>query len=309
MKIALFDGSNFSHISFHRAKSIIFKNKIKIYAQENGISEREAKKVVAIDSSDYDGIEALTYTVFFRKIHKYFKIFNDYKWVIAWDNPTSSDWRREVYTDYKGNRDYDTDPIWREVMFPCMDKLKECLNHYPVIQITIEKLEADDIAYLVAKHFKGKDTVLLSTDSDWIQIVQEFGVKLFHPLTDKYKQAPKDYEYIIQKAIMGDKGDNIPGLEGYGPKKSQKLAEDLYGEDFIDDLSGPELTAEQQETILRNVKLMSIASNPYIKTANIDYSMFNSQPKIDLKKIQKFYFDNKLKALLEGFDKVADILS
>jgi 5'-3' exonuclease len=309
MKIALFDGSNFAHISFHRAKSIILKNKAKKYAEKHKVSEKAAKADVAITKSDFSEVESMTYLVFFRKLHKYLKIFKDSIWIIAWDNPTSSDWRREVYSDYKGNRDYDTDPIWRDVMFPCMDNLKAVLQYYPIHQLNIEKLEADDIAYLVAKQFPGKDTVLISTDSDWLQIVQEFKVKLFHPLTDKYKKVPEGYEYIIQKAIMGDKGDNIPGLEGYGPKKSQKLAEELYGEDFIDNMSAPELTDEQQETILRNVKLMSIANNPHIKNADIDFSALRFQPKLDLRKIQKFYFDYKLKSLLEYFDRVADILS
>ena len=309
MKLAVFDGSNFVHISFHRAKSIVLGNKLKKYIKKTKRSERLAKSEVSIEKSDFGDIESMSYLVFFRKFHKYLKIFSEYKWVVAWDNPTSSDWRREVFVEYKGNRDYDTDPIWRDVMFPVMDNLKWIFKYYPVYQFVVEKLEADDIAYLIAKKYPGKDTVLVTTDSDWLQIVQEFGVKLFHPLTDKYRKAPEGYEYIIQKAIMGDKGDNIPGLDGYGPKKSQKLAEEMYGEDFIDALSADELTAKDAKIVLRNVQLMSIANNPYVKKANIDFSVLNSVKKIDLKKIQKFYFDKKLKSLLEYFDKVVEVLS
>jgi 5'-3' exonuclease len=309
MKIALFDGSNFAHISFHRAKSIILKNKIKAYSEKHKVSEKKAKEKVKIEKTDFKEVESMYYLVFFRKFHKYLKIFIEYKWVVAWDNPTSSDWRREVFAEYKGNRDYDTDPIWRDVMFPVMDNLRWVLQYYPIYQFVVERLEADDIAYMLAKEHPGKDTVLVSTDSDWLQIVQEFGVKLFHPLMDKYKKSPEGYEYIVQKAIMGDKGDNIPGLEGYGSKKSQKLAEDLYGEDFVDDISAPELTKEQQKIILRNLKLMGIANNPNIKTAEVDFSVLDTVKPIDLKKIQKFYFDHKLKSLIEYFDRVADILS
>jgi 5'-3' exonuclease len=305
MKIALFDGSNFIHISFHRGKSIILKNKIKRYAEENKITEKQAKAKVTITKTDYKDVESMSYVIFFRKLHKYLKMFKQHKWVIAWDNPTSSDWRREVFADYKANRDYDTDPIWRQVLFPLLENLKIVLQNYPIHQITIERLEADDVAYLVAKQFPGKDTVLISTDSDWIQIAQEFGVKILHPLTDKYVKVPKSYEYIIQKAIMGDKGDNIPGLEGYGPKKSQQLAEQIYRDDFTD----VKLDSDQQKIILRNVELMSIAFNPNIKNTFIDFSVFDKEKKIDLKKIQKFYFDYKLKSLIESFDKIAEILS
>lgn len=307
MKIAVFDGSNFSHISFHRAKSIVFKNKIKEYAEEHVISEKEAKKYVQIEKSDYEEVESMSYLVFFRKFHKYLKIFSEHKWIVAWDNPTSSDWRREIFPEYKGNRDYNTDPIWKDVMFPIMDNLKWILQAYPVYQFIVERLEADDIAYLIAKKYPGKDTVLISTDSDWIQTMQEFGVKLFNPLTDKYKKVP-EYNYILHKAIVGDKGDNIPGLVGYGPKKAEKLTEQLSNKN-LKETPATDITQEQQQIIMRNLKLMGIGNNPLVSNPQIDFSIPESPKKIDLKKIQKFYFDYKLKSLLEHFDKVAEILS
>jgi 5'-3' exonuclease len=136
MKIVLVDGNNFAHISFARSKAIILKNKME--------SKKLNKKEAAIAQDDYKQIEMMTYVIFFRKLHKYIKKFNDYKFIVCWDNPTSSDWRKAVYPEYKSGRDYVTDPIWL-MFFNCMDEIKRCLNYYPILQFNIETLEADDI--------------------------------------------------------------------------------------------------------------------------------------------------------------------
>jgi 5'-3' exonuclease len=142
-----------------------------------------------------------------------------------------------------------------------------------------------------------------------IQAVQEFGVKLFHPIKDKYVQAPTTYDYCVYKAIKGDKADEIEGIYGYGEKKAARLAEELYSEDFIDDISCPELSKDQQKQVLRNLRLIRISNNPNLKNAKVDIDEIISCSNVDLPKIQKFYFDNKLKSLVEGFESVVSIFS
>jgi 5'-3' exonuclease len=308
-QFALFDGNNLGHIAFHRGKSIILKNKIKEYAKKHKVKESVAKKKVALKESDFPAVEGMMYTVFFRKLHKLFKIFKEHTYIICWDNPGSSEWRREIYPDYKVRRDYDTDPIWR-VLFDGMDEIRKVLNFYPVHQEQIEKLEADDIMYVMSGELSklGK-VVIVSGDSDMIQAIQKFGVKVYHPIKDKYVEAPKNYDYCIFKAIKGDKADDIEGIVGYGDVKAARLAEDMYGEDFVDDIACPELNKEQQKKVLKNLRIIRIENNPNLKNIKVSTSSIEASKRIEFDKIKKFYFDHKLKSLIEDFDTVISIFT
>lgn len=309
-KYAILDGNNLAQIAFHRGKSIVHKDKYKEYAEQNSISEADAKKKVVLDENDYASIEGMAYLVFFRKLHKLYKNFKDHIFIMTWDSPGSSDWRREVYEGYKANRNYTADPIW-SVFFTICNEIRGILDAYPIYQIKIERLEADDIMYEMSKKLSAErhKVVIISGDSDMIQVVQEFGVKLFNPIKHKYVPAPKTYDYCTYKAIKGDKSDTIEGLVGYGEKNSVRLAEEVYNEDFLDAFSAPELSKEQYEKVLKNLKVIRISNNPNLKEVVVDIPSIDKDNYIDLARIKKFYFDKKIKTLLEGFDGVAAIFS
>ena len=296
-KYVLLDGNNLLHIAFHRAKSIVLKNKKKV----------EEKAI--IDETDFRSVESMMYHVFFLKLHKHYKKFdNDWHFIMCWDNPGSHEWRREIYPEYKQRRVYDQDPIWR-VMFDGLEKLKGILKAYPMTQVTIEKLEADDILYAYSGVLKKHgDVIIISGDSDLIQAVQDFDVKLYHPIQDKYVKAPTTYDYCFCKAIQGDHTDDIPGVYGYGPVKATALAE-AYAKDST---AINKLNKEQQDIVLRNMRLIQIKNNPNLKSAHLDFSgitSINDMLHLDTTKIKKFYFDNKLKQLLEDFDTVVSIFA
>lgn len=309
-KYAILDGNNLAQIAFHRSKSILLKDKISARAKEDGIAEKEAKALTIFEADDMLSIENMSYLVFFRKLHKLYKDFKDHSFIMTWDSAGSSAWRRAIYPQYKSNRDYTSDDSWN-VFFEFRDKLIEVLEYYPIHQMKIDNLEADDIMYEMSKLItaRGDKVVVISGDSDMIQIAQEFGAKLFHPIQHKYVKPPKTYDYCIYKAIKGDKSDTIEGLRGYGEKRATRLAEELFGEDFIDDLSTDELTKEQQDHVLRNLKIIRISNNPNLHQVKLDLDHIDSDSGVDLNKIKKFFFDHKQKTLLESFEAVANIFS
>jgi len=75
----------------------------------------------------------------------------------------------------------------------------------------------------------------MSSDKDWDLLVQP-GVSRFSYVTrkettyenwsDHYGFEPTDYIHV--KCLMGDSGDNVPGVSGVGPKRAQQLVEE-YG--------------------------------------------------------------------------------
>ena len=111
-----------------------------------------------------------------------------------------------------------------------MQLVKECLDVLPVYQPAVQYLEADDqIAYSCRTFFKDDAKIIISTDRDFFQLIDE-RTAIFRPV--KTKENPKgeliDLDWMMQKedvfppnyallkAIVGDKSDNIGGVKRVG---------------------------------------------------------------------------------------------
>ena len=162
--------------------------------------------------------------------------------IIAADQGSSS-YRKAIYPDYKQNRKdkYDKqteiEKLEFELFFEDFTATLELLaEHYPVLRFP--GVEADDIAaYIVNKKRKlSIDQIwLMSSDKDWDLLIKP-GVSRFSYVTRKettwenwsnhYSFDPEQYIHI--KCLMGDSGDNVPGVAGVGSKRAQQLIEE-YG--------------------------------------------------------------------------------
>jgi 5'-3' exonuclease len=165
------------------------------------------------------------------------------KWVIIAADQGSSSYRKAIYPQYKQNRkdkyDQQTEAerlefeLFFEDFTATLDLLAE---HYPVLRF--QGVEADDIAaYIVGKKRRlALDEIwLMSSDKDWDLLIKP-GVNRFSYVTrkettwetwsDQYPFEPE--QYISVKCLMGDSGDNVPGIAGVGPKRAQQLVEE-YG--------------------------------------------------------------------------------
>ena len=143
-------------------------------------------------------------------------------------------------------------------------------------------VEADDIAaYIVQKKkdFNINEIWLISSDKDWDLLIQE-GVSRFSTVTRKETTLlnwDEHYEvdpemYITYKCLTGDKGDNIPGIKGIGPKRATQLIEqygdiyDIYNSCPIDSrYKFVEELNRNKEQLLLNVELMDLVT--YSETA------------------------------------------
>lgn len=165
------------------------------------------------------------------------------KWVVIAADQGSSSYRKAIYPQYKQNRKdkYDQQTEQEraefELFFEDFTATLELLaQHYPVLRF--QGVEADDIAaYIVGKKRRlAIDEIwLMSSDKDWDLLIKP-GVGRFSYVTrkevtwdnwnDHYAFEPE--QYISVKCLMGDSGDNVPGIPGVGPKRAQQLVEE-YG--------------------------------------------------------------------------------
>ena len=122
-------------------------------------------------------------------------------------------WRKEIDKNYKAQRkDYreskETAEFWKNIYKEFNEfiiKLENCLNWQFV---KIYKYEADDIASVACRYYKENEVILISADKDWEMLCHFNNVKIFSPITKKYKIVKNPAKVLLEK-IQGDISDNL----------------------------------------------------------------------------------------------------
>lgn len=140
--------------------------------------------------------------------------------------------RYETMSEYKANRKVaPDDPKAAELakFFAQKDVIVELLTkHFPVSVVRHPTFECDDtLANIIKQSSTATDWVLVSSDTDFIQLLQDCpNLKLYNPVRKEFVEAPADYDYVVWKSLRGDATDNIPGVPGIGDKTADKVASD-----------------------------------------------------------------------------------
>jgi 5'-3' exonuclease len=144
---------------------------------------------------------------------------------ILWDMSRSTTFRRLLYAEYKGTRG-ETEPALKE-QFETAQELFKSMN---VPQMMKEGLEADDlIGILARKFYKEKEgpIYMVSSDKDLFQLLNDRTSQLLYRKGEEVCYTADDFkeEYGLNpdqwsdvKGLLGETGDNIPGVRGVGDK-------------------------------------------------------------------------------------------
>ncbi len=141
-------------------------------------------------------------------------------------DPRGGSFRKEVYADYKANRDAQPEDL--SVQIPVT---KALIDAHGIPQIEAPGFEADDvIATLVEQAPDDWEVVIVSTDKDLMQLVGD-RVVLLDTMKDR-RIGPAEVEarfgvppekLLDVRSLVGDPSDNIPGVKGIGEKGAAKL--------------------------------------------------------------------------------------
>jgi len=98
---------------------------------------------------------------------------------------------------------------------------------FPLHVVQHPDFECDDIiAHLVGDFPHATECVVVSTDTDFLQLANTApNFVQYDPIRKKYKDLPQ-FDYVRWKALRGDSSDNIPGFKGIGDKRALKLLGD-----------------------------------------------------------------------------------
>ncbi|MBX3357126.1 MAG: DNA polymerase I [Phycisphaeraceae bacterium] len=138
--------------------------------------------------------------------------------------------RSTLYPEYKTNR-----PPPPEDLFPQVDRCLAALRAIGVPVVGVEGFEADDtIATLVTSLRAAHPDLrirIISKDKDLKQLLAANAVEMYDIHTDllitadtlKADSGLTPPQVIDMLALMGDSVDNVPGVEGVGPKTAAEL--------------------------------------------------------------------------------------
>ena len=197
-----------------------------------------------------DGLHIGGLIGFLRSIRYTSDILKPSRIIIVFDGKGGSKKRQKLYPEYKANRkvksklnrnvDWGTAPQDEQAsMRQQMGRLIDYLEQLPLTMISIDNVEADDVmAYISQQVLTESDIFLMSTDKDFLQLVDN-RVKVWSPTKKKlYNKREVEEEYgipsnniLTYRILDGDKSDNIGGVKGAGLKSIIKYLEPITEDD------------------------------------------------------------------------------
>ncbi len=141
--------------------------------------------------------------------------------------------RLTLAPQYKANR-----PPMPEDLRAQLPAIRELIAAFGWPIIEAEGYEADDLIASIAIELKDRKALIVSGDKDLSQLVVEGRVEMLVPdkdgglakrgvkeVTEKFGVPPELIPDLL--ALTGDSSDNIPGVEGVGPKTAAALVSEF----------------------------------------------------------------------------------
>jgi 5'-3' exonuclease len=164
---------------------------------------------------------------FLNTLRKQLDDHNYDKVIVFWDGDGNSSQRREIYPKYKLNRRQDMNEFKFESYLNQKQRVKEYLEECFVRQIRVDNNESDDLIAYYCQVAKDEDKTVFTADKDLLQLIDST-TSIFSPMVkETYKMGDKvsvmghkvpHQNILTLKVIMGDKSDNIDGIERLGEK-------------------------------------------------------------------------------------------
>lgn len=213
---------------------------------------------------------------------------------------------------YKANR-----PPMPEDLRAQMEPIRNMIRAFGWPIVESEGYEADDLIGAAAAADSEREVLILSSDKDLSQLINE-RVKMLVPDRDGKGLLVRDIEATREKfgvppegivdylSLIGDSSDNIPGVEGVGPKTAASLISQFGSIEAM--LAAPEKIAKEnlrakivaaRETLELNRKLILLNFAAPLEGA----SFTKAEP--DYGKIRELAGQAELKSILKELEKTA----
>lgn len=258
----------------------------------------------------YDPLDE-NYTVWknmiIRSLRKLFLAFDPGRVIFCLEG--RNNWRKDVYPEYKAQRKLarDTSHIDFDTFFPVqndfIEVLKNLLTNCCFLQV--EGAEADDLIGCITKNNPKWNIINISTDRDFFQLYKFNNYRQYDPIKNKFIEVVEPKNYLLEKVILGDMGDNIPNIRaGIGPKTAAKIVNCKEGLDEW--LKIQNLEAEFN----RNLTLIDFEFIPEEVQNEINKALKEYKiTKFDPRALMDFFTKNDLTAFISDITLLANLFS
>lgn len=184
--------------------------------KDKGMSDEEVVAAMAeMDYTSHALSNVKTHVEFILK-----QAFPDHQWYRAFLTGKGN-FREKVATikPYKGNRDPNHRPkYYKEIRQYLIERYNA---------VVVEGMEADDMLGITQWQHPDKSTVICSIDKD-LKMIPGYH---YNPRTQEffYQTIDDANMFFLWQMMVGDATDNIPGVNGIGPKKADKVIEKAEG--------------------------------------------------------------------------------
>ena len=195
----------------------------------------------AIPTTNEDGVHVGGIVGFLRSLAFNINMIRPTRTIIVFDGKGGSNRRRKIFPEYKMGRkmsyrlnrahNFLTREEEQQMMIRQLNRVVEYLECLPVSIMNMENIEADDVIGYLSKHiYKNNKTTIVSTDKDFLQLVDET-TSIYSPTKKKMYNEDEVFEeygihpknFLLFRMFDGDKSDGIPGVNGIGMKTLVKL--------------------------------------------------------------------------------------
>jgi DNA polymerase-1 len=236
IKTLLVDGNNLFKIGYHGAKELF-----------------------------YEGNHIGGVYHFINILRKFLEEHDHDKVIVMWDGESNSSARKLLYPQYKANRLQIINDEVYESYLQQRGRVKQYLEEIFVRQIETDNNEADDLIAYYCQIAKDEKIIIFSADKDLTQLISE-NVTIYSPISKKYfkygdmitlnKVDIPHYNVALCKIFVGDKSDNIDGIQGVGEKTLVKLFPEMLDksctiEELLDNAPSKVVTAS---IVVDNIK-------------------------------------------------------
>lgn len=243
---------------------------------------------------------------FIRSVFKIIKDFSPSHLIAVFDGPQSSQSRKEIYSEYKSHRTKMPEDLYFQLL-----KAQEYCEIAGIPWLSVPGVEADDTIGSIARWAEKKHVkvFICTSDKDMSQLVSDYifilNAHKENLLMDRQKVKETFGVYPEQMidllALMGDASDNIPGLEGIGPKTAATLLEEFGSLDAL--LANPEkIKGKKQEVFIKGREVALMSRQLATIDTQVEFPQEEDFFKLkmpDLEKVKTFYQDMHFMSLLK----------
>lgn len=275
-----------------------------------------------------DGFHTGGISGFLKSMGFAIKMINPTRCIIIFDGHNNTVRRKKIYPEYKIkrssklrlNRTYEELASDDEENANKTRQLLRLVDYFQLLPITfavIDSSEADDgIAYCALTHFNQSSVFIMSSDKDFLQLVND-RIKVWSPTKKKMygiKEVIDDYgihphNFSLYRAMDGDSSDNVSGIKGAGTKTILKCfpfleeseKRDLqyligYAEKNRGKYKLHDSVVENEDILKRNIELMQLNETilPPVTQLTLVQRLKQKVPRIDRFKLLKLINEDKL---------------